>query len=73
MRVKLNLVTRKDISEFLEAIHQIDKEVYLVSGNGNLKVSGHSLLGALYTLEWNDVYCVCEKDIYSSIKKFVVE
>jgi hypothetical protein len=30
------------------------------------------MLGALYTMEWEDVWCECEKDIYTKIEKFVV-
>ena len=31
-----------------------------------------SLLGAIYTLEWSEVWCECSVDIYQKIEKFVV-
>jgi hypothetical protein len=70
MRVKVELSTMNDVSQFVAIATQITEPVYLVGHD--FRVSAKSLLGALYTMEWEDVWCECEKDIYTKIQKFVV-
>jgi hypothetical protein len=69
MKVKVYLETMNDVTQFVAIATQVDVPVYLV-GN-DFRVSAKSLLGALYTMEWEDVWCECEKDIYSKIEQFV--
>lgn len=69
MRVKVELITNKDAIEFVNIATQIDEPVYLVGEN--FKVSAKSLLGALCSMEWNELWCECERDIYTKIEKFV--
>lgn len=70
MRVKVELETMNDVTQFVAIAAQITEPVYLV-GN-DFRVSAKSLLGALYTMEWDDVWCECERDIYTKIEKFVI-
>lgn len=70
MRVKVELETMSDVSEFVAITSQVEEPVYLV-GDG-FKVSAKSLLGAVYTMEWSEVWCECSKDIYYRIHRFVV-
>ena len=70
MKVKIELETMNDVSEFVAITTKIKEPVYLV-GN-DFRVSAKSLLGALYTMEWDDVWCECEKDNYTKIEKFVI-
>ena len=73
MKVKIRLGTLSDIKGFVSAASKIvDAEVYLTDGN-NLTVSAKSVLGAMYTMEWNDIYCTCDKDIYSTIRSFAAD
>lgn len=72
MKVKVRLDTLSDIKGFVNAVSPIATEVHLTDGN-NLTVSAKSILGAMYTMEWSEVYCTCEKDIYSAIHTFGVE
>jgi hypothetical protein len=69
MRVKVELVTNKDAVEFVNIATQISEPVYLV--DENFRVSAKSLLGALCSMEWNELWCECERDIYTKIEKFV--
>lgn len=69
MRVKVELITNKDAIEFVNIATQIDEPVYLIGEN--FKVSAKSLLGALCSMEWNELWCECERDIYTKIEKFV--
>lgn len=70
MRVKVELETMNDVTQFVAIATQVAEPVYLVGQD--FRVSAKSLLGALYTMEWDDVWCECEKDIYTKIEKFVI-
>ena len=59
-----------DISEFVGIANKIKAPISLAGGD--FKVSAKSLLGAIYTMEWQEVWCECSEDIYSKIEKFVV-
>lgn len=69
MKVKVNLETMSDVTKFVSITSMIDVPVHLV--NGDFRVSAKSLLGAIYTMEWDEVWCECEKDIYTKIEQFV--
>ena len=71
MKAKIRLDTLTDIRSFVDAVSSVAADVHLSDGQG-LKVSGKSLLGAAYTMEWHDVYVECDFDIYSKISQFVV-
>lgn len=66
---KIELVTLKDIYEFVAIASALPGDIKLVDGGG-FCVNGKSLLGATATLEWSELYCVSENDIYRSIQKF---
>ena len=70
MRVRVELETMNDVTQFVAIATRITEPVYLV-GN-DFRVSAKSLLGALYTMEWDVVWCECERDIYTKIEKFVI-
>ena len=72
MKAKIRLDTLSNIRDFVDAVSTTDDEVYLTDGN-NLTVSAKSILGAMYTMEWSEVYCTCDKDIYSIIRAFIAE
>lgn len=72
MRVKIRLDTFTAVNEFVEIASSIGENVYL-EDNANHKVNGKSLLGCLYSLEFSELYCSCEKDISSKISKFLVD
>ena len=70
MRVKVELETMNDVTQFVAIATQVAEPVHLVGHD--FRVSAKSLLGALYTMEWDDVWCECERDIYTKIEKFVI-
>lgn len=70
MKVKIDLETMSDVTRFVAITSQVGVPVYLTSDN--FRVSAKSLLGALCSMEWDDVWCECEEDIYTKIEKFVV-
>ena len=71
MKVKIRLDTMRDLNDFVRTCTSILPAVYITDGAG-LKVSGKSLLGVMYAMEFDDLWCECEKDIYHDIEKFIV-
>jgi hypothetical protein len=71
MKVKIRLDTQMEVARFVNIATRVSEPVYLTNGD-NFRVSGRSLLGAIYTMEWDEIFCECEKDIYSMISDFVV-
>lgn len=71
MRQKIRLDTMRDIHKFVEVVSRVDCEVFLEDNTG-YKVSARSLLGALLSVEWEEVYVHCEKDISGSILPWIV-
>lgn len=71
-RYKIELVTLKDVAAFVDVVIKHRCDVYLTDGN-KLCVSAKSLLGAMASVEWNNLYCESEEDIYTIIKDYCVE
>lgn len=71
MRQKIRLDTLTDIKQFVGAVSRINARVVLEDDDGH-RVSAQSLIGAAYTMEWDCVYCVCDKDISGVILKWVI-
>lgn len=86
MRQKIELTTIDDIKEFTNVVNGVEEDVRLVGfdENGNpWTISGKSILASLvilderrrcsaHNVDWNTIYCECEKDIYTLIKPWVV-
>lgn len=71
MRQRVRLDTMTDIQKFVAAVSKIDDLVFLEDNTG-FKVSAKSLLGALLSMEWNEVYVNCNKDISGSILPWII-
>lgn len=70
---KVNLDTKTSIMKFFNAVSKVKDEVYLRSGD-TLCVSAKSLLGCkLAAIEWDNLVCQCDTDIYTVIQKFTEE
>ena len=72
MKVKIRLDTMDEIRNFVTITTKIPYDIHLEDGTG-YRVSAKSILGAMATLEWNNLYCLCEHDIYTKIDSFIVE
>ena len=70
-RYKINLITMTDINNFVSAAAKAPGRIHLIDGNG-FCVSGKSLLGAMATIDWEELYAESEHDIYSLIQPFIV-
>ena len=70
MKAKINLDTMSKINAFVSICTGLDCDINLIDGSG-YRVSAKSLVGALATTDWSQVFVECEKDIYSYIREFV--
>ena len=72
MKVKIQLDTLSDVRRLVAAATQVPVPVYITDGAG-LKVSAKSLMGALYSIEFDELWCECEMDIFHLISPFMAE
>lgn len=72
MKAKVNLETGSSIQHFVDICSRIPEKVFLVDGD-NFCVSAKSLLGAVATMDWTEVYVVCKKDIRASIMDYLAD
>lgn len=71
MRAKIRLDTMKDIKQLVAICTKIKEPVYITDGTG-LKVSAKSILGVRYSMEFENIWCECNTDIYSLIEPFII-
>ena len=72
MKERVNLDTMGKINAFVSICSRLDCKVDLIDGNG-YRVSAKSLVGALATVDWNQVFIECDKDIYAYVQEFLAE
>ena len=72
MKERVNLDTMSKINTFVAICSRLDCKVDLIDGNGYC-VSAKSLVGALATMDWNQVFIECERDIYAYVQEFLAE
>ena len=73
MKNRIELITMTDVTEFVNAVSQVDGEVYLTDRHKSYKVSAKSQLAAmLASAEWKETWVESEVDCYEQIKKWVI-
>lgn len=73
MKNRIELVTMTDVIEFVNAVSQVDGEVYLIDKNRKFKVNAKSVIGCLLSqAEWEETWIESEGDCYELIKKWVI-
>lgn len=70
-RTKIRLDKMSDVNKFVETMSKLSDKVWLEDGDG-CRVSAQSLLGCIYSLEWNCIYCYCERDINAYLMPWMV-
>ena len=68
-RTKIELVGMSDINKFVAITTKLPGVIKLTDGE-NYSVNAKSLLGALASMEWDELYCESEIDIYTHIAEF---
>ena len=71
MKVKIRLDTVTDANKFAAITSTLEGKITITDTKG-LRVNAKSVLGALYALEFTELWCESENDIYSHIRDFVV-
>ncbi len=72
MRYRIRLETMTDVNKFVKFATKHQGKIMLTDGE-DFTVSGKSLLGAMYTMEWDQVFCESDTEIYHGIKDFIVD
>lgn len=68
---KIRLDTFTDVQQFINITSHLEGKIVLTDGK-HFSVNARSVLGALYSLEWEELYVESEYDIYTEIQKFVI-
>lgn len=67
----IELTTYKDIIDFVKALNTLPPATKVTVTSGELAGNGKSLLNMMATVEWEDLVCRSDTDIYSLIKKWI--
>ncbi len=73
MRIKIRLDTMGEINAFVGAMTKTTANVFLTDKNRNFIVSAKSMLGAVYSMEWDEVWCESDEDIFHIVTKFAAD
>lgn len=71
MKAKIRLDTMHDAAKFVNITSQLDGKIIVTDSEG-LKVNAKSLMGMLYALEFDELWCESERDIYSHIIDYII-
>ncbi len=72
MKVRIELDTMTDVTEFVSAVTSVPHQVYLSDGK-HQQICAKSQLGAvLAKMEWDEIYCLSDEDISGRIVKWIV-
>lgn len=71
MRVKVRIDTLSEANAFVRITNTIEGKVMLTDGAG-LCINAKSLLGVLYSIEFNELWCESDRDITSRLAPFIV-
>jgi Icc-related predicted phosphoesterase len=69
-RIELGGMT--DIKDFVKVCESVEGKVELVSKKNGYRVNGKSIVGAIASLEFDDLWVYSEEDIYSKIERWVI-
>ena len=73
MRQKINLDTMNDIAKFVQNVSAVPEDVFIEDGLGSRVTAKSLMFTATARMYWAELYVTCEKDIYMSIKDFIVD
>ena len=71
-RYKINLETTREAARLANIAEQLDMKVTLTDGAG-MRVNAKSVVGAIYTLEFNEIWLESDAEIpYHIFSEFIV-
>ena len=71
-RYRIRVDTLADVNRFVGIATKIPGKLILTDDE-SFTVNGKSLLGAMYTFEWDQIICEAETEIYSKIRDFIID
>lgn len=71
MKNKIRLDTMCDVNKFVNICASVQGEVHLTDKR-HFRVNAKSLLGVMYSLEFEEVWVESEEDIFNKISDFVI-
>lgn len=71
MKAKIRLDTVGEVNKFVSITSKLNGSIVIKDNNG-FCVNAKSVLGALHAMEFNELWCESEEDIWSSIQDFIV-
>ena len=71
MKTKIRLDTMTDVANFVNITNKLDGKILVKDGEG-MTVNAKSILGMLYALEFDELWCESENDIYSYINEYII-
>lgn len=72
MKYKIRLDTSTDVAKFVALTTSIQNAEITVTDGKGMCVNARSLLGMLYALEFTELWCNSNVEIYDLIKDFVI-
>lgn len=67
---KLRLDTMTDVKDFVNIASQFEN--LKLTDTENYTINASSILGVMYSLEWNNIYLMTDRDLYSYFDKFII-
>lgn len=72
MKYKIVLDTVSDVTNFVKNVTTEKEANVTVTDNCGLRVNAKSLMGMLYALEFEELWCESDAEIYEKIKDYVI-
>ncbi len=72
MKYKIVLDTVSDVTNFVKNVTTEKEATVTVTDNRGLRVNAKSLMGMLYALEFEELWCESDTEIYEKIKDYVI-
>ena len=71
-KYKIVLDTVSDVNKFVSIANSFLNSTITVTDNNGLRVNAKSLMGMLYALEFEELWCESESEIYEAIRDYVI-
>ena len=73
MRARIRLETMTDINKFINIVTPLPGKIVVKNSDEDFIINAKSIFVMICALNYNDLWCESEHDIYNHIKDFLVE
>lgn len=70
---KIELNTLTDVKNFVNIITTSNLSSPELTDGDKYTINASSIMGVIYSLEWNNLFLVTTEDVYSLLKDYIVE